>query len=445
MLKTVFFGNASAYSAKATPDLLAAGEIGIYSIAETGAFTLITTTCSAAQKQLPIMIAQGGVTGGNFKNVIIYPNGVVKAATTAVPYIAAVPNVDIVGYAGSGSDNIQASVAGSYNLTVTNTTKGTIPLPFNLASTYYQTAAAATPFQVAYDWAKLVNAKTLDTRLQPYNRFVFADVLTNQASAQLVTSAPANITGTLINGSTTLTLSGSTAGGTTVLAAGDYIRIGHATTTTLPVYKVAAMVSATVVTLDAPYVNPSLAIGTSIATVALGKLTAVPDASDLGGVRLVSYGNWFNGSAFKELQPNGSIASGVSGNALGTVMVHNGVTAQSYLAATGAITSGVFNLGYGIGYQAQKVEFEVQGYQGNMNRSWLPYATQYFASASSVYDGYTAKCKSYPNDASNTGFAREEVQTIQIFCVNAGGSGTVGTNALVDAKIPTILSSYINA
>jgi hypothetical protein len=29
--------------------------------------------------------------------------------------------------------------------------------------------------------------------------------------------------------------------------------------------------------------------------------------------------------------------------------------------------------------------------------------------------------------------------------VNAGGSGTVSTNALVDAKIPTILSSYINA
>jgi hypothetical protein len=445
MSKTVLFGNASAYSAKASPDLLAAGEIGVYSIAETGAFTLITTTCSAAQKQLPIMIAQGGVTGGNFKNVIIYPNGVVKAATTAVPYIAAVPNIDVVGYAGSGSDTIQASVAGSYNLTVTNTTKGTTPLPFNLASTYYQTAAAATPFQVAYDWAKLVNAKTLDTRLQPYNRFVFADVLTNQASAQLVTSAPANITGTLVNGSTTLTLSASTAGGTTVLAAGDYIRIGHATTTTLPVYKVAAMVSATVVTLDAPYVNPSLAIGASIATVALGKLTAVPDASDLAGVRCVSFGNWFNGTAFKELQPNGSIATGVSGNALGTVMVHNGVNAQSYLNASGAITTGVFNLGYGIGYQAQKQEFEFQGYQGNMNRSWLPYGTQYFASASSVYDGYSVTYKSVPNNAASDGNAKEEIHNLQIFCVNAGGSGTVSTNALVDAKIPTILSSYINA
>jgi hypothetical protein len=445
MLKTVLFGNASAYTSAANPALLAAGEVGVYSIAETGAFTLITTTCSAAQKQLPIMIAQGGVTGGNFKNVIIYPNGIVKAAATALPYVAAVPNVDVIGYTGAGSDTIQAGVSGSYNLTVTNTTQGTVPVPFNLASTFYQTSAQATPFQVAYDWAKLINGKTLNTALYPYDRFVFAHVLTNQASAQLVTSAPANITGTVVNGSTTLTLSGSTAGGTTVLAAGDYVRIGHATTTTLPVYKIAAMVSATVVTLDAPYVNNTVAIGTSIASVALGKLNAVPDSSDLAGVRCMAFGNWFNGSTFKELTPNTSIATGVSGNALGTVVVHNGVTAQSYVNASGAITSGVFSIGYGIGYQAQKVEFTVQGYQGNMNRSWLPYPVQYFASASSVYDGYSIITRSFPQNAANDGNFKSETQTVQIFCVNAGGSGTVATNALVDAKIPTILSSYISA
>lgn len=436
MLKTVFFGNASAYSSAANPALLAAGEIGVYSIAETGAFTLITTTCSAAQKQLPIMIAQGGVTGGNFKNVIIYPNGVVKAAATALPYVAAVPNVDVVGYAGSGSDNIQASVAGTYNLTITNTTKGTIPVPFNLASTYYTTAAAATPFQVAYDWAKLINGKTLNAALQPYDRFVFAHVLTNQSSSAIGGSE----TLTVINGSTAVISSGSSHG----LVAGDYVRIGHASTLTLPVYKVAA-VSGASITLDAPYVNSSVAIGTSIASVAAGELAAVPDASDLAGVRCVAFGNWFNGSTFKELQPNGSIATGVSGNAIGTVVVHNGVTAQSYLNASGAITSGVFSIGYGIGYQAQKAEFVVQGYQGNMNRSWLPYPTQYFASASSLYDGYSVITRSFPNNAANDGNFKSETQTIQIFCVNAGGSGTVSTNALVAARIPTILSSYINA
>lgn len=444
MSKTVLFGNASAYSSKASPDLLAAGEVGVYSIAETGAFTLITTTCSAAQKRLPIMVAQGGVTGGNFKHVIIYPDGVIKAGTTALPYIAPVPNVNVVGYTGTGSDTIQASVAGSYNLTVTNTTQGTVPMPFNLASTYYQTAAQATPFNVAYDWAKLVNSKTLNTALYPYDRFVFAHVLTNQASTQLVTSAPANVTGTFTNGSTSVTLSGSTAGGTTPLSVGSFIRVGHATTTTLPVYRIAAMPSATSIVLDAPYVNSSLAIGASISSVALGRLDAAPDASDLAGVRLVAFGNWFDGSDFKERTPNTSIAAGVSGNALGTVVVHNGSAAQSYLGTNGAITSGVFNIGYGLGYQAQKQELEAQGYQGNMNRSWLRYPVQLFASPTALYDGYSVTYRSFPNNAAEDGNAKQEVHNLQIFCVNAGGSGTVATNALVTASIPTILSSYIN-
>lgn len=445
MSKTVLFGNAAAYSAKANPALLAAGEIGIYSIAETGAFTLITTTCSAAQKQLPIMIAQGGVTGGNFKSVIIYPNGIVKAGTTAVPYIAAVPNVDIVGYAGSGSDTIQAGVSGTYNLTVTNTSLGTVPMPFNLASLYYQTAAQATAFNVAYDWAKAINAKTLNASLFPYDRFVFASVLTNQSSTPLVTSAPASVTGTFVNGSANVTLSGSTAGGATVLSVGSFIRVGSTTGTIAPVYKIAAMPSATSIILDAPYVNESLAIGATVATVALSKLDATPDVLDLAGVRLVSRGNWFDGSSFTELRPNTSIAVGVSGNALGTVIVHNGVAAQSYLAASGAVTSGVFNIGYGIGYQARKQELQWQGYQGNMNRSFLPYAVQYFASETALYDGYSVTYRSFPNNGANDGNAKEELHDIQIFCVNAGGSGTISTNALISSAIPTILSSYINA
>lgn len=445
MSQTVLFGNAAAYSAKATPDLLAAGEIGVYSIAETGAFTLITTTCTAAQKRLPIMVAQGGVIGGNFKNVIIYPDGVVKAGTTALPYVAPVPNVDIVGYAGAGSDTIQANVAGAYNLTVTNTTQGTVPMPFNLASTYYQTAAQATAFNVAYDWAKLVNSKTLNTSLFSYDRFVFADVLTNQSSTQLVTSAPANVTGTLTNGSRTLTLSGSTVGGTTPLSVGSFIRVGNATALTAPVYRIAAMPSATSMILDAPYVNSSLAIGATIATVALGRLDAAPDVSDLAGVRVVAFGNWFDGSTFKERTPNTSIAVGVSGNALGTVIAHNGNTAQSYLGANGAVTSGLFSIGYGINYQAQKQELTAQGFQGNTNRSFLPYPVQLFASPTALYDGYSVIYRSFPNSGAEDGNAKQEIHSLQIFCVNAGGSGSVTTNALINSAIPTILSSYINA
>lgn len=445
MSKTVLIGNAGQYTTAANPALLAAGEIGVYSIAETGAFTLITTTPSAAQKQLPIMIAQGGVTGGNFKHVIIYPNGVVKAPTTATVYAAPVPNIYVVGYTGSGSDTIQASVAGAYNLTVTNTTKGTIPMPFNLASTYYQTAAAATPFQVAYDWAKLVNAKTLNTALKPYDRFVFAHVLTSQASSQLIDSNSGNVTATVTNGSNQVTLTSSGSYDVATITAGSYLRIGHATTTTLPVYKITSIGTrsgtSTVVTLDAPYVASSLAIGASVSTVAVGYLTATPDASDLAGVRLVSFGNWFDGTAFKELQPNTSIAAGVSGNALGTVVVHNGVTAQSYLNSSAAITTGVFSIGYGVGYQVQKQEFEAQGYQGNMNRSWLPYGVQYFAAATSNYDGYSVTYKSFPS-TTHDGLAKEETHSLQIFCITPA---TDSGDTLATAKVPTILSGYINA
>lgn len=433
MSKTVLFGNAAAYTSAANPTLLAAGEIGVYSVAPTGAFTLITTTPSAAQKALPIMIAQGGVTGGNFKNVMIYPGGITSAPTSATAYLVPVPNIDIVGYTGAGSDTITAGVAGTYNLTVTNTSKTAPPLPFNMASSYYATSTAATSFQVAYDWAKSINAKTLNTSLQPYDRFVFASVLTSTTSTAIGGSETLTVT----NGSTSVTSTGFSHG----LVGGDYVRIGSATATTAPVYRVLS-VSGSSITLDAPYVNSALAIGASISSVNAGELATLVPTS--GGVRLVSYGNWFNGSAFKELYPNFSIAAGVNGTGpVGTPVVHNGVVAQSYLNAAGAVTSGVAAVGYGIGWQAQKQEFEAQAFQGNTNRSFLPYPVQYFASASSVYDGYAFNYRSFPTSGgANDGNYKSEIHECVIFCVNAGGSGTVATNALITARIPTIIAGY---
>jgi hypothetical protein len=80
-----------------------------------------------------------------------------------------------------------------------------------------------------------------------------------------------------------------------------------------------------------------------------------------------------------------------------------------------------------------------------MNRSFLPYAVQYFSSETALYDGYSVTYRSFPNNGAGDGNAKEEMHDVQIFCINAGGSGTVATNALVTASIPTILSSYINA
>ena len=125
MSKTVLFGGPDAYPTAATPSLLASGEIAVYSIAADGTYSRIASgsTFSSGQKQLPAMIAQGGVTGGNFKSVMLYPGSLFSVPSAATSYVAPVPNVDIVGYTGASGDTttISAGVAGTYNLTATNT------------------------------------------------------------------------------------------------------------------------------------------------------------------------------------------------------------------------------------------------------------------------------------------------------------------------------------
>jgi len=452
MSKTVLIGTASAYATAANPTLLGANEIAVYSIAATGAFNRLTTTPTAAEKALPIMIAQGGVTGGNFKNIMIYPGGIVSVPAAATTYAGPVPNVDIVGYTGAIGDlsTIAAGVAGTYNLTVTNTSKTAPPLPFNLASSYYPTTTSATAANVALDWVKNINAKTLNTSLQPYDRFVFAGVLVDTNSTQLIDSNGGSVTISVTAGSTNATLVSSGSFDVATIAAGGFLRIGVGTAgsgaaKTFPVYKVVSVGTRsganTPIILDAPYVNASVALGTAITGIATGYLgtggtLATLTSATLAGVRLTSFGNWFNGSAFKELYPNFSIAAGVSGTGpIGTPVVHNGVTPQSYLTPSNGITSGVARVGYGVGWQVQKQEYEAQGFQGNTNRSWLPYPVQYFASATSNYDGFAFNYRSFPTSGgANDGNYKSEIHEGVIFVIT-GGSSPLST-------VQTILAGY---
>jgi len=429
MSKTVLITNVDALGTASLPQNLSNGQIGMYSIAANGALTVLSGSPTGGQLALPLMVAVGGLSG-NPRQITFQPKNAMVGAT---PYfvgatqaaVTPVPNVDIVGYAGTGSDTITAGVAGTYNLTVTNTSKTAPPLPFNMASSYYAVSTAATSFQVAYDWARAINSKTLNLSLQPYDRFVFASVLTSTSSSAIGGSETLTVT----TGSTAVTSTGSSH----ALVAGDYVRIGSATVTTFPVYKVVS-VSGSSIVLDAPYVNAAVAVGTTISGLAAGELSATPTTS--GGVRLTSFGNWFNGSAFKELYPNYSIAAGVNGTGpVGTPIVHNGVVAQSYLTAAGGITTGVATVGYGQGWQAQKQEFESQGYIGNTNRSWLPYPVQYYASATSTYSGFTVKYRSSAADASNTGYGREEDNELIVFGLTGSLTGF--------AAVRTGLAAYI--
>ncbi len=93
MLKNVLISTATTYPTAASPYLLASGEVGVYSQALDGTYTLITGAISAAQGKLPIVIAQGVPAGKAIKMFTIQPGQKITYSYNA--YVAPVPNVFI--------------------------------------------------------------------------------------------------------------------------------------------------------------------------------------------------------------------------------------------------------------------------------------------------------------------------------------------------------------
>jgi hypothetical protein len=370
MLKNVLIGTNVSYTSATAPHLLASGEIGVYSQAVDGTLTLVTAAISAAQGKLPIVIAQGAPAGTNFKQFVIQPGQ--KTAYLNTAYVAPIPNVYNIGFDGTALDLVSGA-AGVYSYSIKNTTLGNPPFPSLNTTPFFAVANQATSGAIALSAVKDLNAQTLlaAVDIMPQNRFAISEILSNATSVQLVTSAPANITGTFTNGSTNVTLSGSTAGGTTAAVVGDFIRVGDATAKTASVYKIAS-ISGTAVVLDNPYMNSELAIGVSIATVALGYITAAAYAAATAGIRVVETGNIFNGSSVLEPQTNKILSVACNINASGTPVQNNGVVARAYMTAAGAVTTGVYTEGAGTYPQVFKKELTAAGYAGFINRTFLP-------------------------------------------------------------------------
>lgn len=444
MSKTVFIGNSAAYTDKANPNLLTAGQIGVYSIASDGTFTLLTdATAGTNAKGLPIMIAQGIASGTttNFRSVTLQPRSVIAASVpaAATAYTAAVPNIYTIGFSGvSGDSNtIVAATAGTYGININNMSKGIPPFPYTSWNKSYATIGAATPLNVGYDMMKGINANTLNniaTGALPEETFVWASLVCNDTATQLATSGSVSITGTVTNGSTAVTLSGTPG---TLLAAGSYVRIGNATSGVgAPIYKVVSNTGTSLV-LDSPYVNGSLALGASVSSVAMGTITP----GTVIGVRFVTFGNSFNGIPVTQLTPNKQIFVYASGNLfdLGSVITTNTVVARPYLNASGAVVSGVYFEGRGLGYQVQKEEFIAMGYFGFNNRVFLPFSNPYYALATSNYDGFAFKYNGYWEDKTGQGIGRQETSEIEIFCVtdSTESGDTLGSN-----RIPAIIAAY---
>jgi hypothetical protein len=450
MSKTVFIGNASAYTTAANPNLLAAGEIGVYSIATNGTFTLLTSTATSAQKLLPLMIAQGIASGTttNFRSVTLQPRSVIAGSVpaAATSYSAAIPNIYTIGFSGVSTDSntIVAGTAGTYGININNMSKGIPPFPYTSWNKSYKSDGSATALNVAYDMMKGINANTLNniaTGALPEETFVWASLLSGTNSTQLAsTGTVANITATVTNGSTAVLLTNT---GTLVVADNSYIRLGDATTGVgAPIYKVLSGCNTSTagpitITLDSPYVNSSMALGASASGVAIGTLT--PGATV--GVRFVAFGNSFNGIPVTQLTPNKQIFVYASGNLfdLGSVITTNTVVAKPYLAANGTVTSGVYFEGQGLGYQVQKEEFIAMGYFGFNNRVFLPFSNPYYALATSNYDGFAFKYNGYWEDKTAQGIGRQETSEIEIFCVN---NATQSGDTLAAAVVPAIIAAY---
>ena len=425
MLKNVLIGTNVSYTTAAQPSLLAAGEIGVYSVAQTGVLTLISTTPSAAQLALPILIAQGPSAGRNVKSFTIQPKLPGKTYL-AVGAVAPKPSVWTAGYDGvTATYDLTSGAAGTYGFKIQNTTVGNPPFPTLSSMPYFQTAGAATSIALANAIVKDVNSQALlpANLVAPYENFAFSEVLSSATTAA-PTSTP---TATVINGSANVTLSASSVD----IVAGAYIKFGSATATTAAVYKVKS-VATTAVELDSPYVNAQIALGTSIAGLTTGFATAATVNAATAGVRVTEYGNRFNGSQVLEPQYNIIMNLACSVNLSGTPMQNNQTVTKTYTAAAGTVTTGVYTEGAGTYSQIFKKELWAAGYSGFTNRSFLPDNFPIYSVSTSTYTTIGLEYPALVEDYSAQGFRSGQT-------LNAILAIATGTNQAVD--LGTILNS----
>lgn len=426
MLKNVLIGTSVAYTSAASPYLLASGEIGVYAQnPTTGALTLTTTANVAAQVAAgnDFVIAQGVPAGGNVRLFTIKRSQ--KRAYLNTAYTAPVPNVFNIGFDGTNFDLVSGA-AGSYGFKVFNMTLGNQPFPTYSTTPFFQLPSQATSIAIASAAVKDINAQVAlaINDVMPEQRFAYAEILSNATTAAL-TSTPS---ATVVNGSDIVTLSVSS----TDAVVGNWLRIGSATVKTLPVYQIVEVISATQVRLATPYYNASSALGTSTAAVVIGFATNATVAAAAAGIRVTEWGNVFNGSSILEAYPNKTLSVAVFGNASGTPFFGNGTVAKSYLAANGTITSGVYTEGAGTFPQIRKKELVAAGYQGWINRTFIPDAFPLYSVAGTNYVTLGLEYRALTKDFSGDNKVVGEILNA-IIAIPSGASQITDLNTILAA------------
>jgi hypothetical protein len=415
MLKNVLISTAASYPTAASPYLLASGEVGVYSQALDGTYTLITAAISAAQAKLPVVIAQGVPAGKQIKLFAIQPGQ--KTAYSYNGYTAPVPNVFIAGYDGvTAAYNLASGIAGTYDFKVQNLTVGNPPFPTLGSTPFFQTAAAATSVAIANAVVKDLNEQTLNINndVMPQYKFALSEVLSVGVTAA-PTSTP---TATVTNGSTTVTLSVTSVD----LVNGAYIKFGSATATTSAVYQIVSGGGTTTLTLASPYVNPSVSLGTAISGLTTGFATGATIAAANAGIRVTECFNMFNGSSVQEPYPNKIMNISCNINLSGTVVQNNQIVTRSYTAAGGGTTTGIYTEGNGTYAQVFKAELTAAGYIGFINRTFLPDNFPLYSVSTATYGIFGLSFSAPAKDYTAQNFKFGELQDALIALSNTGGT-----------------------
>lgn len=199
-------------------------------------------------------------------------------------YSAPVEQVSYIGYVGSGTESI--TVANNTDYLVRVLLKG-ITAQYGDKLMYkfgaYRSAASATQREIALGIASNLTTNFKREKLQNGDQLVKFEVLSSGTSV-----ATSGGTISVVNGDATVNmLSTGTDGGYydadgAMIAIGDYIRLGHATATTTPVYKVINVTgggaATAVVTLDRPFEG---ATNATLAAASAGVMSAANAAAAL--------------------------------------------------------------------------------------------------------------------------------------------------------------------
>lgn len=228
--------------------------------------------------------------------------GTVRRMNITLPAnFAAAEQVDYIGYNGtSGSLDVINSNVYTVRLYINESTINGF-MQQKIKEGFYKSTTAAVESDIA---AALQNSLIKNFSREPLQDIKFERV----SSATTVASSGG--TWTVFKGSKTVTVAESGGGANdagkysadaSTLVVGDFIRFGHATTKTYPVYRIAAISGAggalATITLDAPYQGTSDA---ALAAASVGCMASATGLAGTFGLKLSGLAQAYNGFFFGE-------------------------------------------------------------------------------------------------------------------------------------------------